>query len=214
MVYFIGPFLGVIVFLFTYIASKKSGNYYLAPVITFSLAFVMTAFSIIVVRGWEGMAFFMVAAGVFIVSFLGTIALPFITRNKKAQPYSKADKISLTVLPIILFVGFGSLIYFDKGYWIIDQGEWQFESEQSLYEVKTIFEGRKQVFLRLGNEYRGKKIEIDKISKWGPTTITVNIIEGENESEVPYIKIGLDRIRQPLTVQTNDGVVFKQYEYK
>lgn len=210
-----GPFFGIIIFTFTFIASKKSGRYYLAPVITFLLSFVMAAYSVIVVGGWEGMAVLFLAAGVFIISMVGTLLLPLIVRNKGAQPYTKANKVSLAILPIVLFATLGSLIYFDKGYWVIDEGGTLYVEENdqhSYYKVSTILEGRKQLYLTLGHEYRGKHIEIDKISKWGPTSVTVKIIDGQDEKKVPFIKIGLDKIREPLTVQTTDGVVFHPYD--
>jgi hypothetical protein len=141
------------------------------------------------------------------------LLLPFL-RKLQNKPLNAFDKVGLVLLPLILFGTIGLTIYFDDGYWIIDEGAAHYEEKsaedelQSHYRVSTISEGMKQVTLILGKEYIGKDIEVEKVSKWGSTEITVRMIESENKDRIPYIMIGLDEIKEPLKVQTTDGVVF------
>lgn len=69
------------------------------------------------------MAILLLAAGVLTISIIGTLLLPLLVRNKKAQPYTIANKVTLAILPLLLFIVLGSLIYFDKGYWVIEQSD-------------------------------------------------------------------------------------------
>ncbi|MBD8069601.1 YesK family protein [Bacillus sp. PS06] len=207
-----GLFLGSIVFLFTFVASKRNGRYYMAPTITFLTSIAITAYGLLVIRGFEGMGYGMLGAGFLIVSIVGTLLLPLFIRNKDSQPFRKKDKAILVILPVIFFATIGLSIYYEQVYWIIDQGghnyeEWQ--QKESYYEISTISEGSKQVTLVLDEEYAGKEIEVEKVSKRGPTEIMVNIVDGNNKNKTPYIKIGLYEIHEPLIVQTSDGIKFK-----
>ena len=80
---------------------------------------------------------------------------------------------------------------------------------ETYYEVTTISEGRKQVTLVLGKEYSGKNVEVDNVSRWESTEITIKITDEGMEDKTPYIWIGLDEIKDPLTIQTTDGVVIE-----
>lgn len=205
-----GIFLGSIIFMFSFVASKKNGKYYLAPIITFLFSIAITAFGFIVIGGFQGMAYGFLASGFLIVSIVGTLLLPLLMRGKNSQQFKKRDRVTLVTLPIIFFATIGLVIYLDQGYWIIDKGtEISLAEEESHYKVSTISEGKKKVVLTLGNEYSGKEIEVESISKWGSTKITVKIIKGEDENKSPYIEIGLDEINKPLKVQTTNGVVFE-----
>ena len=201
-----GVLLGLIIFTFTFIAAKKNGKYYLAPIIIFLMSIAITAYGLFFVGGFEGMAYGFLAIGFLIISIIGTLLLPWIIRNKSSQPLKTRDKISLGSLPILFFLVIGLIIYSDKGYWIIDQGVTIGKEEG--YRTSTILEGRKEVTLILGEEYLGKEIEVKKVSRRGPTEISVEIIEGKNKNKAPYIQIGLDEIKEPLKVQTKDGVIF------
>ncbi|WP_010651556.1 YesK family protein [Oceanobacillus massiliensis] len=202
-----GLFLGSIVFLFTFTASKKNGKYYMAPIITFFFFIAVTAYGVIVIRGFEGMGYGLLGVGFLIASIVGTLLLPLLTRSKGARQFGKKDKLILFTLPILFFATIGLSIYFEQGYWIIETN--YVEGEGNYYEISTISEGKKQVSLILGEKYFGKDIEVEKVSKWGPTEITVKIVDGGNEDKFPYIRIGLDEIKDPLKVQTTDGVVFE-----
>lgn len=210
-----GIVLAVIVFMFAFVASKKKGKFYLAPVFTFLLAVAITAYGLFVVRGFEGMAYGFIGVGFLIVSIVGTLFLPVLVRRKGSEQFKKKDRVTLVILPIIFFTIIGLNIYFDEVYWIVDQGEITYKEEvrrdglENYYEVSTISEGRKQVELMLGKEYSGKEIVVENVTKRGPTEITVNIVEGEVTDKVPFIIIGLDEIKEPLTVQILDGVVIE-----
>ncbi|WP_208585899.1 hypothetical protein [Gracilibacillus suaedae] len=211
-----GIFLGSIIFMFTFIVSKRNGKYYLAPIVTFLFSIVVTAYGFIVIRGFEGMAYGFLAAGFLIVSIVGTLLLPLLVRRREPQEFKKFDKIILAILPIIFIATIGLVIYSDQGYWIIDKGETTYTEDagrdESYYRTSTISEGKKQVTLRLGEKYLGKEIVVESVSKWGPTEITVKIVEGENKDKTPYIMIGLDEIREPLKVQSTDGMVFESMD--
>lgn len=210
---FSGVFFGLIIFVFTFIASKKNGKYYLAPIITFLLAIAITAYGLIIIGGFEGMAYGFLAAGFLIVSIAGTLLLPLLTRKEASRQFRKKDKLSLVILPIIFFAAIGLVIYSDQGYWLIDKGTKSYVQEENgmdtYYRVSTISEGKRQVTLMLGEKYSGKEIKVDSVSKWGPTEITVELTDGNNENKTPYITIGLDEIKEPLKVQTTDGVEFE-----
>lgn len=206
LIMFMGMLLGIIVFSFTFIATKKNAQYYLAPIITFLLSIGITAYGLFAIGGFEGMAFGILAFGFLIVSILGTIILPFLTRKQTApQQLKKRDKISLIVLPILFFTIITGVILFDKNYWIIEQGTTTMLNES--YEVSTILEGRKEVSVTLGDDYLGKIVDVKKVTKRGPTTITLKIKDGEKKDQTPFIRIGLDEINEPLTIQTTDGKV-------
>ncbi|MEO4052416.1 YesK family protein [Solibacillus sp. CAU 1738] len=212
LIILIGMFLGFIFFTFTFIASKKNGKYYLAPIITFLMAIGITAYGIFFIGGFEGMGYGLLATGFLFISIIGTLLLPLFIRKKSSQQFKKGDKISLFILPIVFFLTIGLIIYSDKGYWIIEQGETSGEKEG--YRISTILEGRKEVLLILGEEYLGKEIVVKKVSRRGPTKITVEIVEGNNKNKAPFIKIGLDEINEPLKVQTTDGVIFNSIMVK
>ncbi|WP_040979379.1 YesK family protein [Oceanobacillus jeddahense] len=206
----IGIFFGVIVFLFTFIASKKSGKYYMAPVVTFLIFLVVVAYSLIVVGGFEGMGVGFLGAGFLVVSIVGTLFLPLLTRLKFAREFTRKDIWALILLPLLFFSAIGAGIYLEDNYWVIDEGETTvIEGEGSYYEITTIPERRKQITVHLGEEHAGKNVEVEKVNKRGPTEVTVKIVDGGSRDESGYIIIGLDQITEPVTVQTTDGDVIE-----
>ena len=48
-----------------------------------------------------------------------------------------------------------------------------------------------------------------KVSKLGATEIILKFVDGGDDDKVPYIKIGLYEINEPLKVQTTDGDIFQ-----
>lgn len=207
MIILIGALLGSIVFSFTFIASKKNSAYYLAPMITFLMFIAITAYSLFFIGGFEGMAYGILAIGVLFVSIIGTLLLPLLTRKASQRQFNKADKIKLAILPLLFFLTIGSLIYSDKGYSIIDEG--MTNGEQEGYRKSTGMEGRDEISLRLGKDYLGKEVTVKKVSRRGPTVITVEIMEGTHPTMSPYIIIGVDEVKEPLTIQTTDGDIFE-----
>lgn len=204
-----GLFLGLIFFTFVFIVSKRNGNYYLAPVVTFLFSLIIVAYSIFFVGGFEGMAYLFVAGGFLIISVIGTLLLPIITRRIKSQQLHKGDKISLVVLPILFFAIIGLTIYSDDGYWIIAQAS-AAPAETEGYRISTISEGKKEITILLGEEYLGKEIQVEDVSKWGSTEITLKLIDEGVDGKVPFIQIGIDEIKEPLKLQTTDGVIFEE----
>lgn len=207
MILAIGTFLGFIVFAFTFIASKKNGKYYLAPIVTFLMSIGITAYGLFFIRGFEGMAYGILAVGVLFASIIGTLLLPLFTRKKVSGQLNKADKISLAILPLLFFLTIGAVVYSDKGYWIIDQGITNGEVEG--YKTSTGMEGMAEISLMLGEDYAGKNIEVKKVSRSGPTVITVKITADGVATKSPYIIIGLDEIKEPLQIQTTEGIIFE-----
>src|SRR5699024_10746140 len=105
------------------------------------------------------------------------------TRKKKSGQLKKRDKISLVLLPLILFATIGLAIYSEDGYWIIDQGR-AAPVEVEGYRTSTISEGRKDLTLLLGEDYIGKEVEVEKVSKRGATEITLKFTDGEDDGRV------------------------------
>lgn len=203
----IGAFLGFIMFTFTFIASKKNGKYYLAPIVTFLMSIAITTYGLFFVGGFEGMAYGILAAEFLLISIIGTLLLPLLTRKKASGQLNQVDKISLAILPLLFFLTIGAVVYFDKGYWLIQEGVTNGEVQG--YKTSTGMEGVEEISLILGKDFVGKKIEVKKVSRSGPTIITVKITEDGDTTMSPYITIGLDEIKDPLQIQTTDGVIFE-----
>src|SRR5690625_7063153 len=72
----IGLVLGSIVFMFMHIASKRSGRYYLAPLATFLVAVLLMMYGLIVIGGFEGMGYGVLALGFLLIAIIGTLLLP------------------------------------------------------------------------------------------------------------------------------------------
>ena len=204
----IGLVLGMIFYAFIFIVSKRSGKYYLAPLITFLFSGVIVAYSLFLVGGFEGMGYLFLAVGFFIVSILGTLFLPLLIRKNESQQLNKRDKISLVVLPIIFFATIAITILSEDEYWIIEQASVA-PAETEGYRISTISEGNKAITLQFGEKYLGKEIEIEKVSKFGSTEIILKFVDGGENDKVPFIQIGLYEINEPLKVQTTDGEIFQ-----
>lgn len=205
----LGLILGLIVFMFTYIVSKRSGKYHLAPLVTFLATGLLLMYGLFIVGGFEGMAYGLVSLGTLITAIIGTLVLPSkLRKGTDKTDFTKKDKVSLVLLPLLLIVLIWLPIYADKNYWVIEEGARPFgESSAQGYQTSTISEGSKMLAIHLGEEYKGKSIEVKKVSQRGTTTVVLAIQEGEKEQEVPFIKIGLDTIKDPLIVKTTDGEV-------
>lgn len=180
----------------------------MAPIITLILFIAISAYGFFMVGGFEGFGYAIIGFGFLIVGVTGTLLLPWLSRRSKAKGYGKNDNLMLIILPVLFFTAIGSAFYFNQNYWIIDEGENSYMGE-TYYEVTTISEGRKQVTLVLGEEYSGKEVEVDNVSQWDSTEITINITDDGAEDKTPYIWIGVDEINEPLTIQTTDGVVIE-----
>lgn len=199
--------IGVILFSFIFIASKRSGKYYMAPIGTFLAAGIVTLYGLFFVGGFEGMAYGLIGLVFLSVAILGTLLLPLLLRkNHEKKPFSKKDKWSLFLLPLAMILIIGSMIVSNKTYWVIEEGTRAMsDSEYQGYMESTILEGRKMLDIRLGKGYEGKRIQVEKVKQIGSTTVVLRIEEGGTPNELPYIKIGIDQIKKPLVVETTDG---------
>lgn len=204
-IFLIGIFLGTIIFSFTLIVAKKTGKMYIAPVGTLFVALFIIMYSIFKIGGFEGMGYGFLGASILIVAIIGFIVLPFLPK-KMNNELNKVEKTLLVILPIVFFITIGALVYSNKSYWIIDQGQIEM-SGQSYYSVTTILEGRKQLHIQLGEEYEGKAIEVEKVKKIGNTEVILKITERADDTKEPYITIGLDEIVEPLKVRTTDNEI-------
>ncbi|UOQ95197.1 hypothetical protein MUO14_09855 [Halobacillus shinanisalinarum] len=214
-----GVFFGLIIFVFTLIASKKKGKFYLAPIVTFLTSLGVTAYGFIKIRGFEGMAYGFLGAGIFSIAVLGTIMLPFIISKINDKQLNKRDKGILVISPLILFATIGLVLYTDENYWVIGEGLTPYDNQEknqpldSYYRVSTISEGKKQVHISLGEKYIGKEVEVENVKTIGNTEITVKMIDGDESNKIPYIQVGVDQIVEPLKVQTTEGdVIHSQLE--
>lgn len=91
-------------------------------------------------------------------------------------------------------------------YWIIEKGtELPDESASSHYQVSTISEGKKQISIHLDKRYVGKFIQVKKVSQRGNTNIILKIESNGEPEKTPFLKMGIDEIHDPLTVQTSEG---------
>lgn len=208
LIVLVGLILGLIVFTFTFIISRRNGRYYLAPLITFLFFGIIVAYSLIIVGGFEGMGYFLVAIGVLLSSIIGTLLLPLLIKKNMNKKYKKHDNIILLILPVLFLVLVGILIFPRGGHWIIAESSIAPVEEEG-YRISTISEGRKSVTLYFGNDYLGKEVEVEKVSNWGSTEIILNFIDGNENDKVPFIQIGIKEIKEPLKVESSDGASFE-----
>ncbi|MGE7947461.1 YesK family protein [Lysinibacillus sp. NPDC093688] len=208
MIILVGFILGASIFLFTLIALKKTGKFYLAPIVTFLIAVLIVLYGLFKVRGFEGMGFGILGVCILIAAIVGTILLPFMKGLKKSE-FNKVDKSILLIIPVLIFAIIGWTITSNKGYWVNEEGVIEAGKDtSSYYEVSTISEGMKQIHIQLGERYEGKHLEVKDVKTLGNTEITVKVVDKGNAKEgLPFIEIGLDKIVEPLVVQTTDGEI-------
>ncbi|MCP3030474.1 YesK-like family protein [Halobacillus sp. A1] len=207
-----GIFLGLLIFSFFFIISKFKKQYYLAPLLTFITALTIVFYSLFFVRGFEGMGYIFLAGGIFLISLLGTMVLPLLTKSSKLTKVSIGDKIGLFVLPVFFFTTIFFVTLNDADdYWINEEGHMSVQEDtKNHYRVSTISEGNKEIFIRLGEEYIGKKIEVEEIDQNESTEVVLSMVEDENApKKSPFIFIGLNEIKEPLTVRTTEGEEFQ-----
>ncbi|TYS18538.1 hypothetical protein FZC78_03085 [Rossellomorea vietnamensis] len=216
---YLGVFWGILLFVFTYVLSKKYGKYFVPPLVTFFAAVLVTAYGFTYVPGFAGMAYGFIGLGFLITAIIGTISLRFLVGKGEKQRFVKRDLIMLFSLPLVFAASVGIIIITNENYRIIDEGSTKYvegdgRKYENYYRVTTVSEGTKQVTLTLGKEYLGKEIEVKRVSEKNNTEITVEIKEGEQDNHTPYIMIGIDEIKEPLIVQTTEGVTFESIEDK
>ena len=205
IIFLIGLFLGTIIFSFTLIVAKKTGKAYIAPVVTLFVALFVIMYSIFKIGGFEGMGYGFLGATILLVAIIGFISLPFLPK-KISHELTKVEKTLLVILPIMFFITIGALLYSNKSYWIIDQGQLE-TSGPSYYYVQTISEGAKQLHIQLGEEYEGKAIEVEKVKNVGNTEVILKITDRADDTKEPYITIGLYEIVEPLQVRTTNNEI-------
>lgn len=172
---------------------------------TFLIAVFTVVYGLFKVGGFEGMGFGIIGVGILIAAMVGTLLLPF-TKGLKKSEFNKVDKSILFIVPVLIFAIIGWAITLDEGYWINEEGVIVAGNDtSSYYEVSTISEGMKQIHIQLGEKYKGKHLEIKDVKTLGNTEITVKVVDKEKATGLPFIKIGLEKIVEPLVVQTTDG---------
>ncbi|MFF2179482.1 hypothetical protein ACFVT8_23970 [Lysinibacillus sp. NPDC058147] len=208
MIVLVGFILGASIFLFTLIALKKTGKFYLAPIVTFLIAVLTVLYGLFKVGGFEGMGFGIIGVGILTAAMGGTLLLPFIKGIKQSE-FNKVDKSILLIVPVFIFAIIGWTITSNKGYWVNEEGLIEAGNDtSSYYEVSTISEGMKQIHIQLGEKYEGKHLEVKDVKTLGNTEITVKVVDKGNAKEgLPFIEIGLEKIVEPLVVQTTDGEI-------
>ncbi|OXS66023.1 hypothetical protein B1B04_24630 [Lysinibacillus sp. KCTC 33748] len=208
MIVLVGFILGASIFLFTLIALKKTGKFYLAPIVTFLIAVLTVLYGLFKVGGFEGMGFGIIGVGILTAALGGTLILPFMKGIKQSE-FNKVDKSILLIVPVLIFAIIGWTITSNKGYWVNEEGVIEAGNDtSSYYEVSTISEGMKQIHIQLGEKYEGKRLEVKDVKTIGNTEITVKVVDRGNANEgLPFIEIGLNKIVEPLVVQTTDGEI-------
>ncbi|MFJ7733740.1 YesK family protein [Lysinibacillus sp. NPDC097231] len=207
MISLVGFIIGACIFLFTLIALKKTGKFHLSPIVTFLIAVFIVLYGLFKVRGFEGMGFGILGVGILIAAIVGTWFLPF-TKGLKQSEFNRVDKSILFIVPVLIFAIIGWTIILDKGYWINEEGVIVAGKDTpSYYDVFTISEGKKLIYIQLGEKYEGKHIEVKDVKTIGNTEVTVKVVDKGKPEGIPFIKIGLDKIVEPLVVQTTDGEI-------
>ena len=204
-IFLLGLFLGTIIFSFTLIAAKKFDRVYFAPAVTLFVALFVIMYSIFKIGGFEGMAYGLLGTTILIVAMIGFVLLPIFSK-KMNDELTNVDKSLLIILPVVFFVTIGALLYTNKSYWVIAQGQLE-AGGPSYYNVTTISEGKKQLHIQLGEEYAGKAIEIEKVKHISNTEVSIKITDRADDTKEPYIKIRLDKIVEPLKVRTTNNEI-------
>ncbi|SFG62263.1 hypothetical protein SAMN05216353_16513 [Halobacillus alkaliphilus] len=205
-----GLFLGLLIFSFFFIISKFKRMYFLAPLLTFLTALGVVLYSILIVRGFEAMGYIFLAGGIFLISVLGTALLPALTKSTKLRKISLWEKIALFVLPVVFFTTIFAVGPGGEDYWIIHEGQAVVENDtDSHYRVSTIYEGNRQIEIKLGKDHMEKKVEVQEVNQNEHTEVIVRLVENKTNKNTPskasFISIGLDEIKEPLTVRTTEG---------
>lgn len=203
----VGLILGLLIFSFFFIIAKFNNRYYLAPLMTFITAFIIVLYSYFFIRGFEGMGYIFLAMGILVVSILGAIAIPSLTKSARQTRFTRGDKIGLFVIPVIFFTIVLVPGLNESDYWIIEQGQMTVQNNtENHYSVSTISEGNKEIFVRLGEKYAGQKIEVEEINQTNGTEVILNMTQNQSDlHKSPFIYIGLDEIEEPLNVRTTAG---------
>lgn len=115
-----GVILGITLFLFLFIIAKKTGLYYLPPLITFLVAVGIIVYSLGVGDigklnyGLLGIGFLIAAVG-------SALLLPARLRTSEKRSWTKGDVIGLFILPCIIATSFTFFTYADIGNWMSEE---------------------------------------------------------------------------------------------
>lgn len=204
-----GAIVGILIFLFTFSISKKIGKFYLAPVVTSTIALFIILYSIFKIGGFEGMGYGLLGMCILAVAVIGSLILLFVVKKVDKKKFNNLDKTIIIFVPILLFALIAGTISFSEDYWIIAEGTTVIDenSSDSYYTISTISEGRKQVHIQLGESYQGKQLQIENVKTIGNTEVLLKITDGGEFQKSPFIKIGIDTIVEPFVVKTTDGEV-------
>ncbi|WP_106497307.1 hypothetical protein [Lentibacillus sp. Marseille-P4043] len=209
--FLIGIVIGLGIYALTYFFNKSMTNKNRTVIVFASGIFVFLA-SIIVIGGFAGMPFGVLALGMI------TIAILFLVFGRKVL----WRKIIYTI--VILFVI--STITYDYlnnvDYWVVKKSEHntntymenlQQNSDVRGYKTVTISEGAKAIILSLGEEMAGNSIEVLDVEEQGYTThVKIRTFYDQSTEKNPMIMIGLDRLQKEVVITDTDGTVYEEVE--
>ncbi|SEN93277.1 hypothetical protein SAMN04488134_102317 [Amphibacillus marinus] len=208
-----GIFIGMLIFLFTLIITKKSGKIFMAPIVTLYIGVVVIIIGSFKIGGFEGIGFGFLGAIIIAISLIGAVLMLFLFPkiNELELKINRLDKCLVFLIPLLLFATIMWTIATNEGYWEIERGFIPASEyiTDSYYELTTISEGKKQIYIQLGEGYTGKKLMIERVKTVGSTEVIVEIEDGGEEQLIPFISIGINKIVEPFVVKTIDGQIIE-----
>lgn len=123
----LGIILGVILFLFLFIAAKRTGLYFLSPLITFLGAIGIIVFSVMRDDA-KSVDYGLIGIGFLIAAVVSALLLPAKLRTSEKRSWSKGDVAGLIFLPCLLTAMIVFFMYFNED-------NWMFEKEKLSYNV-------------------------------------------------------------------------------
>src|SRR5699024_7531678 len=171
-----GVILGLTLFLFLFIIAKKTGLYYLPPLITFLTSIGIIIYSLAI--GDIGKVDYgLLGIGFLIAAVICALLLPAILRTTEKRPWTKGDISGLIFLPCIIVVSVVIFTYVNEDYWIVEKKGIPFTGNNdnnatNEYYVSTNAYGKKMIHLVLNSkEFVGKKISVDHVFQQDSTVV-------------------------------------------
>ncbi len=211
--YLIGLIIGLGVYGLTYLFSKKAKNSK-RVVVVLMLGMLGLLGSILIIGGFEGMPFGVLALGIITIS----IFMAFIGE-------SSLWKLSISTFIVLFVLSYGAVMYFNQvDYWIVKKSHYnsapdirsymnELQQNPSIqgYTTFTISEGDKGVVLSLGGQMAGNNIEVLDVTEYGNTTeIKVRTFYNKSPEQNPVVMIGLDRIQPEVVIMDTNGTIYEE----
>ncbi|WP_245680456.1 hypothetical protein [Bacillus marinisedimentorum] len=211
--YIIGLIIGLGVYGLTYLFSKEAKNSKRVLVVLV-LGVLGLLGSILIIGGFEGMPFGVLALGIITISIL----MAFIGE-------SSLWKLSISTFIVLFVLSYSAVMYFNQvDYWIVKKPHYdsapdirsymnELQQNPSIkgYKTFTISEGNKGVVLSLGGQMAGNNIEVMDVTEHGNTTeIKVRTFYNKSPEQNPVVMIGLDRIQPEVVIMDTDGTIYEE----